>query len=654
MAKLGEAYVSIRADLSKFDKDLDLGLKRAVDKFERDLNRQLGKKLGVNIGGGAREGLRESFNGISQDLDKSLDIPANSSGRKAGRRFKRGLADELEATDPITKALAALISGLEDGFSALPVQVKAAVGGALLAAIIPTGAVLSAAIGAALIAGIDAAGIALAFQFEEVAARGEAFTNTLRFRFVSAAEAFGNAAVGAMDLFDDRLQQLDPTIRSIFDNAAQYVLPFADAITKLIDGTLQGIDRGLQNADIDGIISALVTGFEDIGLAIGNAFDMLLSNPNLGLALEDLLFTVGNLITVGAEFLNWTLDVYDNFKVVGTAIYDIVTQTYSLIEAITNLINLDFDAAGDSFWTFLVGTQESKVSGNINKLNTGTKEFERSLRLTIKATDEETKALAELQRALDDSVRSARSAISTQIAYKESIDRSNDALKKSKGSISLTTEAGREAAEEILKRIDLIDRSAQEQVDSGKKTDAEAQKFFEKEIARLRAEFVARGGNIKQFDALYGQYIKLAGIPPIEDPTGPLNLGAKNLKESFDLARLAWERALASFKKKPANGNIKVEGGTQLKGFADGGRITEPSIIAAGEGGRPELILPETQPLRSMQLLASSPLANVIGGGPSVVYAIFDGEPFQARIVKTAKSVNRQAARTINQGPRNI
>lgn len=652
MAKLGEAYVSIRADLTKFDKDLDVSLKRAVDKFERDLNRQVGKKLGTNVGGGFREGIRESMNGVGKDIDSQLSVPANSSGRRVGRNFKRGVADELQDHSIVTRTLASMVSALEDGFSSLPAEVKAVVGAGLLAVLVPAGALLGAAIGTALIAGIDAAGIALAFQFEEVEARGKAFASTLRVRLVDSAQAFGSAAVNAMDFLDSRLEEIGPTLRSVFDNAAKFVLPFADGISRILDETLQGIDRGLQGAEIEELISSLVRGFEYIGVSIGDAFEILLSNPNLDVALYDLLEAIGDVITLGGDFLNWALDVYDTFRDVTAVVLEFTDRMWSFIQAVDALLSMN-DGAEDHLLDFL-GLGDDKFIRSITKAEYATANFNKEIRTTIKDTEEEAKALHELQRALDDQTSSARSAISTQIAYQESIRRSRDALKESKGSIDLTTEAGSKAAEEILKRIDLIDRQAQAQIDSGKKTDAEAQKYFEKEIARLRAEFVARGGNIKQFDALYGQYIKLAGLPPIEDPTGPLNLGAKNLKQSFDLARIAWEKALAAFKKKPASGNIKVEGGTQLKGFADGGMITEPSIIAAGEGGRPELILPVTQPDRSMQLLANSPLAGMVGGGTSVVYAFFDGEPFQARMVRTARSVNQQAARTINQGPRNI
>jgi hypothetical protein len=653
MAKLGEAYVSIRADLTKFDKDLDLALKRAVDKFERDLNRQLGKRLGTNLGGGVREGVRESMNGIGKELGDSLDIPANSSGRRAARNFKRGAADELQDNNIIVKALAVLVSGLEDGFSALPAKVKAAVGGALVAALIPAGALAGAALGTALIAGVTAAGVALAFQFNEVSDRGEAFAANLRYRLVSSAESFGNATINAMDLFDERLMQIGPTLRSVFDNASKFVVPFAESTANLIEGIFEGIDRGLKNAEIENLTAGLVDGFDDIGVAIGDAFATLLSNPNLDLALNDLLDVVEELITVGGEFLNWTLDVYDDFKVAVEIVEDFVDSLYSLYQAVNALVTAQ-PGAGGHFLDFLGLGDDVKLHKEIDLASNATSRFNSSLQMTIKSTKEEQKALEELQRALELQTRNAHDAVSAQIAYEDAIDRSNAALKASKGSIDLTNAAGREAADQILRRIELLDKFTQLQLEKGKLTEEQAQKYYQNEIARLRAEFVARGGSIKQFNDLYAEYIKLAGLPPIADPTGPLNLGAKNLKQSFDLARLAWEKALASFKKRPANGNIKVQGGTQLAGFADGGFITEPQIIAAGEGGRPELILPLTQPNRSLQLLAQSPLANVIGGGPSIVYAIFDGEPFQARIVKTVNNSNRANARTISQVPRNI
>jgi hypothetical protein len=653
MAKLGEAYVQVRADLKPFGKDLDTAVKQITDRFAKDLNRSLGRKIGTEIGGGAREGLRDSVKGIGEEMEKEFRIPANSSGRRVGREFKRGVSDELKDHNVVTKTLSSLVAALEDGFSALPPQVKAAVGAALLAVVIPAGALAGAALGTALIAGVTAAGVALAFQFEEVASRGEAFASTLRFRFVSAAQAFGSAAVNAMDFLDTRLDALDPTLRSVFDNAAEYVLPFADAISRLLDEALQGLDRGLRGAETQEIINSLINGFEYIGQSIGDAFEILLSNPNLDLALYDLLILVGDIVTIGGDFLNWALNVYDTFRDITGFVIEFVDRLYDLWLGIKALIELK-PGAGGHFLDGLGLGDDVKLIKRLEGATSATEGFDKQMRLTIKTTEEEVKALQELQRALDEQTRKAYDAIASQIAYEEAIDRSNEALKKSKGSIDLDTKAGREAADQVLRRIELLDKFTQLQIDKGKLTDEQAQIYFANEIKRLRAEFVARGGVIAQFDALYGEYIKLAGIPPIADPTGPLNLGAKNLKQSFDLARLAWERALASFKKKPANGNIKVEGGTQLKGFADGGRITSPQIIAAGENYRPEIILPETQPSRAMEILNNSPLGSVVGGGVTTVYAYFDGEPFQARIVTTARSVNRQAARTISQVPRNI
>lgn len=649
MAKLGEAYVQVRADLKPFQKDLDLSIKRLTDRFERDLNRQLGKKLGTNIGSGAREGIRESMNGIGRELDDTLSVPANRSGRRSGREFKRGLSDELKDRDPITRALASLTAGIEDGFSALPAEVKATVGAAILAAVIPAGALLTAAIGSAIVAGVALGGIALATQFTEVQERWDQFTDRLRVRFVNSAQAFGSATINALNLFEDRLTALDPVLKNIFDRAAQFVVPLADAVSRLVEEAADGLMKGLNSKEIDEVLTSLVDGFEYIGISISDAFEVLLTNPNLDVALYDLLLVIGDLVTVGAEFLNWTLDVYDNFKDVVEVVGLFIEDVWQLYQAVDALVSLD-TSAWDKFVDFLEHGDTADQHAVFGRIRTAAERYNDTIFTTLSLTKEQEKAQKELNRAYEESIRNAERSINVEIAYQQSIDDVTAALKESKGSIDLDKQAGRDAATEIEGLISNLRDLTQQRLKDGKLTEAQAEAFYRAEIKRLRDEFVKRGGNLKLFDELFAKYAQLAGLPPIPDPFDPLRLGALDLKEAFAVAEAALARLL---KKLPKGGNIKVEGGTQLK-YADGGFVNEPTSAIMGENFQPEVVLPLSKPKRSLELLAKSPLADVLGGGATIVYAFFDGEPFQARIVRTAQNVSQGNARTLASKPRSI
>jgi len=420
-------------------------------------------------------------------------------------------------------------------------------------------------------------------------------------------------------------------------------------VSRLVEEAADGLMKGLNSKEIDEVLTSLVDGFEYIGISISDAFEILLTNPNLDVALYDLLLVIGDLVTVGAEFLNWTLDVYDNFKDVVEVVGLFIEDVWQLYQAVDALVSLD-TSAWDKFVDFLEHGDTADQHAVFGRIRTAAERYNDTIFTTLSLTKEQEKAQKELNRAYEESIRNAERSINVEIAYQQSIDDVTAALKESKGSIDLDKQAGRDAATEIEGLISNLRDLTQQRLKDGKLTEAQAEAFYRAEIKRLRDEFVKRGGNLKLFDELFAKYAQLAGLPPIPDPFDPLRLGALDLKEAFAVAEAALARLL---KKLPKGGNIKVEGGTQLK-YADGGFVNEPTSAIMGENFQPEVVLPLSKPKRSLELLAKSPLADVLGGGATIVYAFFDGEPFQARIVRTAQNVSQGNARTLASKPRSI
>lgn len=89
--------------------------------------------------------------------------------------------------------------------------------------------------------------------------------------------------------------------------------------------------------------------------------------------------------------------------------------------------------------------------------------------------------------------------------------------------------------------------------------------------------------------------------------------------------------------------------GLGLPGFDRGGITDGLSLAHANEA-----ILPLDDPVRAREVASDPRVMDVLGGGTgdTVVYAVFDGEPFQARIVRTTRKAMAGASRQLAQKPR--
>lgn len=130
---------------------------------------------------------------------------------------------------------------------------------------------------------------------------------------------------------------------------------------------------------------------------------------------------------------------------------------------------------------------------------------------------------------------------------------------------------------------------------------------------------------------------------------GWIGLFAKAIELADDLGE-ALERL---FKKKGIFGDIaRILGGPLAMGFAAEGGVFSSPVIAAEAGT--EAILPLNDPVRAREILNDPQVIQAIGSGAgeTTVIAYFDGEPFQARIVKTVDGKLQGTARQLTQKTR--
>ena len=654
MARLGEAYVRIRADLEPFGRDLDRGLRTITDRFERSLSREFGNNLGRRVGSGIREGLRESTRGMRDEIDENLPTPDRSRrrGRRSGEGFGDGYGDGLFGT--IRRISGLFITALEDGFSSLPPQVKGVVGTALVSAIIPAGGLLTSALGAAIIAGLAGIGIALASQYTEVTEGFQTFVERLRLRAVRAAEPFAGETLAALDLFDTKLGELDPKVRSLFANASRYVEPFARGIANAVDGLVTGLDEGLAASEFDALSASIENGLSSLGVSLGDALGTILANPDLDQSLSDLLETIGDAVEVGGAFLDWTVTAWAWLRRVGSAIGDVAGLFGDLAMVISGLAQGN-DADGfkelSDAWddlVFRVTGGGDKVEMKVRGITEAERAWNNTTSTTIKLTEAQEKAAKELNAAYTAQERLINDIIGTQIDYQAAIDQTTADLKENGRTLDLRNEKGRENAENVQREINALRDQVKAQVESGKLTDAQAEVFYQKEIKRIRDRFKGNKTLLAQFDTLYAQLINLGATPPVPNKLGPLAAAVGPLLAALGkLQQKLFELRMSSL---PSSKNTTGVGPGQQK-YADGGFVTEPTNAIMGENYRPELVLPLTNTRRSMQLLSQSKLSGVLGGATNV--AVYIGnEQLDSRMVKVSSATNRQAARVLSQAPR--
>lgn len=634
--RLGEAYVNVRADLKPYNRDLQAGLRATTKAFEDSLNKSLGKRFGREISEGAREELVDGAKRISSEvksrftgLNVTVERDIRTSTRRGARDgLRNGIWDGLKTGASVTTLIAsALASALDDGISALPVQVKAAITGGILLASPVIISQLGAAVSAGIALGVAAGGIALAAQLQPVR---DAFNEVMLEVRDSLAQAAGpliQPILNGLDFLLSRVKaEIGPTLNDLFS-----------AIGPGVEALLKGIVAGFEvfvkyltrsGLNIDKILTDVGNTVAYLGGALGKAFQILTDGgEDTSIALRDLTKLLANTV-IGVAVL-----------VRG------VTELYGITRTIVALIQGDFAGAAASVLNR--GIEDARggifnLGNEYGGLTTATDE-------QTKAWKEQESAIKAARKAMDDLVESEEDLIQNRIDVEASWDDLKASVNEYGATLELTDEKGRENAENTKKFLTDVRTELQGLVDAGEITAEEAEEQYARQVAAAEKLFSKTRGGKRDFQELFGEIIK---VSKFRLDSSPWVAAFNRIGTAIQTAINRLKELQRQAKKTGVSADIKVSGGTQQ--FADGGRITEPTSAILGENYRPEIVLPETRPQRAAQILANSPLSGFLGGGGTTVYAWFDGEPFQARMVRTASAVSRRNARTINHVPRNI
>lgn len=638
--KLGEAYVNVRADLRLYKRDLDAGLRATTAAFEKQLNKDLGRKFGKKISEGARESLVSGAKETAKQVGAELGGLGGSLGGGGGRlrqglrkNTKQGLLDGFSdalgsGAKLFTFVASALASALDDGISALPVQVKAALVAGVIAASPAILAGLTALINSAVAVGVAGIGIALASQLTPVQDTFKKIVDRARVSLAAAAGPLIQPLLNGMNTFITFVEtQIAPRLQALFAEVAPGLESLLNKVTSALSALFTALfTRGTR---INGIFEALGDSVLILAVALGEALKLLLDSGTDGEnALRDLAAATGSLIILFAALLRVSTEIYGRLR------------------------DIALLASGD-----LAGFAASQAARELEKTGNAAKGADEDFRGLVSATDEETKALKEnaqaaeaARRALEKLTDEAFDSINAEINLAESWDEVTASIKENGRTLDLDKEKGRENAKAAEEYITAVREAYKRRVADGEITAAQAEAGIQREIDKLGDLFGQTGKNRQEFDRLFASVQKLILLEL--DPSGWtafFNTVGGAIRTTIGLLNSLNNKRRETEGGGPGGGG----GGGSSRGFANGGRVTVPQTVNVAENFRPEIILPETRPARAARILADSSLSKMLGGVTNV--SVFIGnEQLDGRQYAVAQGVNRQAARTLAQQPRMV
>ncbi len=600
MTVLGEAFIEVRADLRPFNRDLD----KQVELAARDMEKRL--KLAVS------DGLK-GLGGVGEKAGDEL-------GDGISRRITRRVGDKKS---PVWVSLAsAFASALDDGISALPTEIKAAIVLGIIASLPFISGALAGAITAGVGAGLAGIGTFIAFQFDEVRERGSVLANSLRLLFVDAAMPFVPAVLSALDMVENRFESWLPLLSRIFTKSASFVDPLTDGLLDMLEKILEGVEEGL--GDTGGFVQELGHSLRILGIAIGETLEILASTGDEGReAFRDFIFLLANTLINLARIVKFLTEVYGLVR-------DIAQATPFL------------------FGLFAVLTEGADSAAHANGiLVKRNHELAESTTGVIKLTDEETKRLKELAKSLKDASEATYDIVQLQVDFQRSLDHISDSLKEHGKSLDIDKEKGRQNVEAFLKGLKDAQKETEAQVAMGKLASDQAVGHYNQQIQKVRDLAREAGITDQQFNNLFGEIISVAQLK-LDAAAMGLTDTTDELSDGVAQARLLYEQL-----KRIKDFRLPDKGTRPFSEYAEGGLVQQPTHALIGEAG-PEVVIPLTKPNRAAQLMQQSGLAGMLSAAASIVNVFIGNEQLDARMVRVAEANNQALSNSLAFGARGL
>lgn len=605
---LGEAFIEVRADLRPFGRDLRRNVKPIVEAFEKELSGAIGK---VAL--------------------KSSEEDGEKIGSGLTRGMKKSLIAQMGNKNAFIVIASALAGALDDGISALPTEVKAAIVAGILLATPILAAFLTGALTAAIGASFAVLGVALASQFKEVQLAAVETGRNIREILTVSAMAFGPAIINALALVESRFRDMQGLLGEIFTLSAGFVEP-------LIHGVLQGLQEFFEHirkamGDLRPFVDELGVSITILFDAIGKAIRILAASGDDGVtALRDLAALMAALILATTAAL-----------VIFTKFYGVIRDVVSFIERYTGGLSLPIIVLARFFE--MIDDRSNRQRSFINSND----ELGDSFKGLIDPTEAETQELKKFSDALEKASDSVKTQLNLNISWEESLDRIAESIEENGKTLDIRNEKGRANAREFARALENAEDRIILMLQRGQISSEEAVAQYNAQTEALRQMAVKAGIGEQQFNDLFNQIIETGRLRisseemGIDSLTGELGKSAGQAQKLYQTLRLISH--LSSTIGRGALGGVQ--------GFAEGGFHFLPNIVRVAEDG-PEVTIPLTKPARAAQLLDQSGLSKMLNAGPAQIMVFIGNEQLDARMVRIVETSNRRQALALTHGGRTL
>ncbi len=540
-------------------------------------------QLENSLGDARREAER-----LRREMDR-LDADAGS-GRRRLQRSLIGQRDEWR------NAGREAVQAFGGGFSALPIEIKAAAGVAAAG----VAAMLGGAIGGAITAGVGGGVMAVAIKKAMVESNvaQQAWRDNLapmRKEITELALGYEDELVRSAFVFGEAWDRVSDDVGSAFRKMEAYVEPLADGLAELGVNAFGGDGFSDLIEAAGPVLDELARSLPMVGTALNDMFQSIADGEGNVKGMRALMLLLAGSLRFAGEAIEFLSDGFD----LGTRAAEKFFTIASKIPVIGGL----FDDAAESWKSF-----NDPAQGYVKAMESAGpagEEAAEGIYQTAEAAKEASREAKKLNDELNEFIDQALAASGASIAYERAIDDLSDSFKENGRSIDITAEAGRKNVEAVNEAIDAAQRKMQSDIEAagGEKASKEAidaaTAAYRNKIGEIERNLRALGLNQQQIDALLGKYKNFAALPNITKTV--------TLKVGTQISAGAASMAAAMAGVQP-----RASGGPILPG--------QPYLV--GEDG-PELIVPE----RAGMVVNAAGTARMMGGGGTPLSAAAAGVP---------------------------
>lgn len=482
-------------------------------------------------------------------------------------------------------------SGIMGAFSALPAQVKLALVGGVTVAAAAAAPLLGSIVGGAILGGVGAAGIAggiaLAFTDPRVKAAGSELAAMLSADFKDASSAFVLPTLKGISIIRDALHGLKPDLTGIFNLLSTQVTHLASGLGSLITNTMPGLKDAVA-ASLP-VLSTIGKELPQIGKAFSDMFKSIAAGGNGAQQGIQVFFDL-------VEYMIRTLGT--SIGVLETAWANLVSTFASTGHAMESVIG----------WVPVLGDHLKSVTGYYDHLQQSLGDNKNAAMAAAAvgavatangdlagATSNAAQKMLDLKASMDKMTTANFDARAATRAMQQAIDDGTAALQANGKTLDEGTDKGRAnsaALDAIANNANTAAAAIFAQTGSQEQANAVT--------AQGRNAFIALAEKMGMSAAAAGRLAGALFAIPSVSPT----ITVQNKQALSAIARVQQDLRYVNSKDihigvyYDVHGNLKLPGGTQVKGQAHGGITGAASgkvaagLTMVGEYGRELLKLP--------------------------------------------------------------